>query len=59
MTRDLVPNQSRTNGFKCSFFNRIVNEWNSLPNYIREANCIGTFKRNALSYLMDNWNICV
>ena len=24
------------------FFNRIVNEWNSLPNHIREANCFET-----------------
>ena len=31
-----------------------VNEWNSLPNHIREANCIATFKRNVLSFLMDN-----
>ena len=36
------------------FFNRIVNEWNSLPNHIREANCIATFKRNVLSFLMYN-----
>ena len=41
------------------FFNRIVNEWNSLPNHIREANCIETFKRNVLSYLMDKQNICI
>ena len=53
-TQDLVPNLSRTNGFKYSFFNRIVNEWNSLPNHIREVNCIATFKRNVLSFLMDN-----
>ena len=45
---------SRTNGFKYSFFNRIVNEWNSLPNHIREVNCISTFKRNVLSFLLDN-----
>ena len=36
-TQDLVPNFSRTNGFKHSFFNRIVNEWNGLPNHIRES----------------------
>ena len=53
-TQDLVPNLSRTNGFKYSFFNRIVNEWNSLPNHIREVNCIATFKRNVLSFLTDN-----
>ena len=45
-TQDLVPNLSRTKGFKYSCFNHIVNEWNSLPIHIREVNCIGTFKRN-------------
>jgi hypothetical protein len=30
-SQDLVPNFSRTNGYKHSFFNRIVKEWNSLP----------------------------
>ena len=54
VTQDLVPNLSRTNGFKYSFFNLIVNEWNSLPNHIREVNCIATFKRNVSSFLMDN-----
>ena len=28
-----------------SFFNRIVNEWNGLPNHIRESNSIVTFKK--------------
>ena len=51
---DLVPNLSRTNGFKYSFFKLIVNEWNSLPNHIREVNCIATFKRNVLSFLLGN-----
>lgn len=32
-TQDLVPSFSRTNGLKCSFFNCIVKEWNSLPNH--------------------------
>ena len=35
-TQDLVPNFSRTDGFKYSFFNRVVDEWNGLPNHIRE-----------------------
>ena len=35
-TQDLVPNFSRTDGFKYGFFNRTVNEWNGLPNHIRE-----------------------
>ena len=36
------------------FFNRIVNEWNGLPNHIRESNSIATFKRNVLSFIKDN-----
>ena len=35
-TQDLVPNFSTTDGFKYSFFNRVVDEWNCLPNHIRE-----------------------
>ena len=27
------------------FFNRIVNEWNGLPNHIRESNSIATLKK--------------
>ena len=53
-TQDLVPNFSRTGGFKYSFFNRIVNEWNGLPNHIRESNSIATFKKNVLSFIKDN-----
>ena len=51
----LVPNFSRTDGFKYSFFfNRIVNEWSGLPNHIRESNSIATFKKNVLSFIKDN-----
>ena len=52
MTQDLVPNV-RTNGFKYSFFNRIVDEWNSLPNHIRESNSVETLKKNVLSFIKD------
>ena len=31
-----------------------VDEWNSLPNHIRESNSIATFKRNVLSFIKDN-----
>ena len=34
-TQDLAPNFGRANGLKYSFFNRIVDEWNSLPNHIQ------------------------
>ena len=36
------------------FFNRVVDEWNGLPNHIRESNSIGTIKRNVLSFIKDN-----
>ena len=36
------------------FFNRVVDEWNGLPNHIRESNSIATFKRNVLSFNKDN-----
>ena len=53
-TQDLVPNFSKADGFKYSFFNRVVREWNGLPNHIRESNSIATFKRNVLSFIKDN-----
>ena len=53
-TQDLVPSFSRTDGFKYIFFNGIVNEWNGLPNHIRESNNIATFKKNVLSFIKDN-----
>ena len=46
-----VPNFSRTDGLKYSFFNRIVDEWNSLPNHISESNSIETFKNNVLGFM--------
>ena len=52
-TQDLVPDFSRTDGFKYSFFNRIVNEWSGLPSHIRESNSIATFKKNVLSFIKD------
>ena len=39
------------------FFNRVVDEWNGLPNHIRESDSIATFKRNELSFIKDNYNI--
>ena len=49
--QDLVPNFSRTDGLNTVFLNRVVDEWNGLPNYIRESNSIATFKRNVLSFI--------
>ena len=54
-TQDLVPNFSRTNRLKYSFFfNHIVDEWNSLPNHIRESNNFETFKNNVFSFIKDS-----
>ena len=36
------------------FSNLVVDEWNGLPNHIRESNSIATFKRNVLSFIKDN-----
>ena len=52
-TQDLVPSFTRSNGFKYSFFNRIVKEWNSLPNNIRESNSIEIFIRDVLTFIKN------
>ena len=36
------------------FFNSAMDEWNGLPNHIRESNSIVTLKRNVLSFIRDN-----
>ena len=50
----LMEAQFGSDGFKYSFFNRVVDEWNGLPNHIRESNSIATFKRNVLRFIKDN-----
>ena len=45
---------SKSDGFQHSFLNCVVDEWNGLPNHIRESNSIATFKRNVLSFIKDN-----
>ena len=42
---------SRTNSFKYSYFIRIINEWNSLPNDIKESVSISGFKHRVISFL--------
>ena len=34
-----------------SFFNRAVDEWNSLPIHIKESSSIEMFKNNVLSFI--------
>ena len=40
----LKKNYARTNTFKFSFFNRIVDMWNTLPLLVRQATTIASFK---------------
>ena len=42
---------SRTDVFKFSYFNRIVDLWNSLPNSIRSATSVSNFKRGVREFL--------
>ena len=44
---------ARTNVFKYSFFNRVVETWNSLPLSIREATSVNIFKALVRKFFMD------
>ena len=50
----LEKNYARTNTFKFSFFNRIVNMWNSLPFSMRSVSSISSFKRGVTNFFMNN-----
>ena len=49
------PSAARTIYFKFSFFNRYVNDWNSLPNSVRSASSLNVFKNRLLNYLCTQW----
>ena len=49
----LKKNYARTNTFKFSFFNRIVDMWNSLSFYVRSASSISSFKRGVINFLVN------
>ena len=49
----LRPNYARTNYFKFSFFNRYINDWNSLPSDVLEAQSLSLFKKKLLNHLMS------
>ena len=49
----LKKSYARTNTFKFSFFNRIVDMWNSLPFYVRSASGISSFKRGVINFLAN------
>ena len=48
----LRPKYARTNYFKFSFFNRYINDWNSLPSDVLEAHSLRLFKKKLLNHLM-------
>ena len=33
---------------------KLMNEWNSLSNHVRESDSIAAFKRNVLNFVEDN-----
>ena len=47
----LKKNYARTDNFKFSFFNRIVDMWNALPLSSRRASSIYSFKKGVFDYL--------
>ena len=49
---DLVSMYSRTNSFKYSYFISIINEWNSLPNDIKESVTISSFSIKLYHFLV-------
>ena len=49
----LKKNYPRTDTFKFSFFNRIVDSWNVLPLSVRQASSISSFKRGVRDFLFS------
>ena len=51
----LKKNYARTNTFKFSFFNRIVDMWtHSIPLLVRQATTIASFKKGVTDFLAGN-----
>ena len=50
----LEKNYPRRNAFKFSFFNRIVDMWNTLPLLVRQATTIASFKEGEREFLAGN-----
>ena len=57
----LKKNCARTNIFKYSYFNRIVNMWNSLPHSVRRAHSVEIFKKLRVSGISWSkvWNVTI
>ena len=49
----LKKNYARTNIFKYSYFNRIVDMWNSLPQSVRRAHSVQIFKKSVRDILIS------
>ena len=47
-------NYARTNTFKFSFFNRIVDMWNTLPLRVCQPTIIASFKKGEREFLAGN-----
>ena len=47
----LRPRAARTDYCKFSFFNRFVNDWNSLPNFAMSASSLNSLRARLLNYL--------
>ena len=50
----LKKNYARTNIFKFSFFNRIVDMWNTISLLVRQATTIASFKEGVREFLAGN-----
>ena len=47
----------KTNVFKFSFFNRIVDLWNCLPLYIRTIEHLSSFKNSINKFYLNKFNV--
>ena len=52
----LCPNLCRTSLFRNSYFNRIVNIWNNLPNNIKSSSSLSILKANLYKYYINKLN---
>ena len=50
----LKKNFNRTNYYKFSYFNRIVDSWNSLPSSIHNSSDLKTFRINLMKHLTQS-----
>ena len=50
----LVPERCNLNVRKNFFACRVVNDWNSLPSYVRESESVNSFKNNYDDFIMES-----